>query len=247
MENTDFLRRAEDLADRCERASAVTSTAFLTPAEQYALRRAFARREIALAFFGGGEDCERQCAFFLPYYMRPEDFSGEEYLRCVAFQSFFGEASHRDYLGAALAQGIRGEWIGDIRVNGDRAWVFCLPTVESLLLSMERVGRYTVKTAACPLEEVPPEEARRESVTFTVQSLRLDAVTGGLFRLSRSRAAEQIRLGLVSLNYEPCLRVDAPVRQGDVISLRGKGKGTVAEIGGKSKKDRLFITAERRV
>ena len=60
-------------------------------------------------------------------------------------------------------------------------------------------------------------------------------------------AAEQIRLGLVSLNYAVCDKADAPVREGDVISLRGKGKGQVREIGGRSKKDRLFITAERRL
>ena len=246
MEN-ELIRRAEDLAARCERTGTVTNTAFLTPAEQYELRRAYANREDAPFFFGGGEECERQCAFFLPYYLEPETFDRGETLRCVAFQSYFGAPTHRDYLGAVLSQGIGREWIGDIRVQGDRAWIFCMKSVEPLLLDMDRVGRYTVKTAPCPLEEVPAEEVRRESVTFTVQSLRLDAVTGGMFKLSRSTAAEQIRLGLVSLNYSPCERVDAVVREGDVISLRGKGKGTVTEIGGKSKKDRLFVTAERRI
>ena len=247
MENNDFLRRAEDLAERCERTATVTATSFLTPAEQYALRRAFAARERTPLFYGGGEECERKCAFFLPFYMDADDFPGEEYLRCVAFRSFFGSPTHRDYLGAVLALGIRREWIGDIRVSADQAWIFCLPSVEPLLLDKDRVGRYTVKTEACPLSAVPAEEVRRETVTFTVQSLRLDAVTGGLFRLSRSHAAEQIRLGLVSLNYSTCLQVDAAVREGDVISLRGKGKGEVTEIGGRSRKDRLFITAQRRL
>ena len=118
---------------------------------------------------------------------------------------------------------------------------------ESLTIAMKDGDVITVKVTDCPLSQVPPEEARRETHTFTVASLRLDAVTGGLFRLSRTAAAEQIRLGLVQLNYEPCLRVDAEIREGDVISLRGKGKGTVTEIGGKSRKDRLFVTAERRI
>ena len=118
---------------------------------------------------------------------------------------------------------------------------------KTLLLSLDRVGRYTVRAEECPLSAVPPEEHKTESLTFTVQSLRLDAVTGGLFRLSRSSAAEKIRLGLVSLNYEVCERPDASVREGDVISLRGKGKGSVTDIGGRSKKDRLFVTCERRL
>lgn len=243
----ELLRRAEDLAERCERTSSVTSTAFLTPAEQFELRRAFAHRDDALWFFGGGGDCERQCAFFLPYYLSPGDMDAGEHIRCVEYRSFFGEPGHRDYLGSVLALGVRREWIGDIRIKKDKAWIFCLPTVEPLLLELERVGRYTVKALPCPLDRVPPEEVRRETLTFTVQSLRLDAVTGGLFRMSRSAAAEQIRLGLVSLNYSVCEKTDAPVREGDVISVRGKGKGTVTGIGGKSRKDRLFVTAEKRV
>ena len=35
--------------------------------------------------------------------------------------------------------------------------------------------------------------------------------------------------------------VDAGVNEGDLISVRGKGKAQVLEIGGKSKKDRLFL------
>lgn len=40
---------------------------------------------------------------------------------------------------------------------------------------------------------------------------------------------------------------DAAIRDGDVISVRGKGKGTVTDTGGRSRKDRIFVTAERRV
>ena len=246
-EQSDILRRAEDLARRCERSAVVTATAFLTPAEQYEIRRAFSDREVRVVWHGGGEECERRCAFFLPEYLSEETFSPEEHIRCVRFRSWFGQPTHRDYLGAVLAQGIGRERIGDIRIKGQDAWVFCLTAVEPLLLEMERAGRYTVKGEDCPLPEVPAEEIRRETISFTVQSLRLDAVTGGMFRMSRSSAAEQIRLGMVSLNYSVCQRVDAPVREGDVISLRGKGKGSVAEIGGRSKKDRLFVTAEKRL
>ena len=31
---------------------------------------------------------------------------------------------------------------------------------------------------------------------------------------------------------------------GDVISLRGKGKGSITALGGVSRKDRLFVSAE---
>ena len=78
--------------------------------------------------------------------------------------------------------------------------------------------------------------------TFSVKSPRLDAVCAGMFGLSRTAAAEAIAQGLVTLNYAECLKCDAQVRDGDVLSLRGKGKGIVLDAGGTlSRKGRLFV------
>ena len=230
METNDLIRRAEDLAARCERTSSVTATAFLTPAERMELQNTPSLRGMTVVYSGGGTECERTCAFFLPFYLTAEELDPSEYISAVHFRSFFGEPGHRDYLGALLALGVRREWVGDIRIRGAEAWVFCLPSVEEIALA-----------------DVPEEEVKTETVSFTVQSLRLDAVTAGLFHVSRTTAAELIRLGSVSLNYVPCLHTDAAIRDGDVISVCGKGKGTVTDTGGRSRKDRIFVTAERRV
>ena len=48
---------------------------------------------------------------------------------------------------------------------------------------------------------MPEPERKVRPVTFTVQSARLDAVVSGMFRLSRTSAAAQIRAGAVHLNY----------------------------------------------
>lgn len=245
MENQDFIKRITDLADRCERTGSVTYTGFLTPAEQYALKSIHIPAEVTLHLTGGGEGCERQIAFFLPWYLSGEDFDTTEYIRAVKITACFGEPGHRDYMGAALGLGIKREWIGDIRVMGEHCYIFCLPSVEPLLLDeLDKVGRYGVKTATLPLSHVPTPEKKVRTVTFTVKSLRLDAVTGAMFGLSRTAAADLIRMGAASLNYTECDKVDAPVKEGDVISLRGHGKGTLAAQGGKSRKDRIFLTAE---
>ena len=97
---------------------------------------------------------------------------------------------------------------------------------------------------AVALDELPAPERRTEERRFTVMSARLDAVCAGLFHLSRTECARQIGAGNVSLNYAECLKADAPVKEGDVLSLRGAGKGKVLEIGGSSRKGRVFVTAE---
>lgn len=209
METNDLIRRAEDLAARCERTSSVTATAFLTPAERMELQNAPSLRSVAVFYSGGGTECERTCAFFLPFYLTAEEFDTAEYISAVHFRSFFGEPGHRDYLGALLALGVRREWVGDIRVRGAEAWVFCLPSVVKTLAELDRAGRYTVRGEEIALADVPEEEVKTETMSFTVQSLRLDAVTAGLFRLSRTSAAELIRLGSVSrsIMYRACTRM----------------------------------------
>ena len=246
MENSEFIKRIEDLCDRCERQSVVTATGFLTPAEQYELTRWAERRtDGGLLLSGGSEGCERQRAFFLPFWLSPEDLDLTEYIRAVRVEAFFGEPGHRDYMGAALGLGIQREWLGDIRILGTTAYIFCLPSVEALLIDeLSKVGRIGVKTTVCPLSDVPVPERKVRRVTFTVKSLRLDAVASSMFGLSRTAAAELIRMGAASLNYVPCEKADAPVKEGDVISLRGRGKGILSSVGGRSKKDRLFLEAE---
>ena len=194
---------------------------------------------------GGQAGCERQAAFFLPEHMAAEDFDPAEHIRAVKLQAHFGAPGHRDYLGAALGLGITRESLGDIRIFDDVAYLFCLPTVEPLLLEeLKKVGRISVTPSPCPLAEVPAPLIQVKTLSFTVKSLRLDAILGGMFGLSRTAAAEQIRMGLASLNYAPCERTDAAVKEGDVISLRGRGKGCLKAVGGRSKKDRLFVEAE---
>lgn len=245
MENHELLRRAEDLAARCERSGSLTATGFLSPAERAQLYHwAKNRPEPRLLFFGGHPDCERTVAFFLPYYMEEEDFAPEEHLRAIGLTAHFGSPGHRDYMGALLGMGIGREWLGDIWVSGDTATVFCLPSVEKHLLGIDKVGRVSVSARPLPLAEVPAPERRVKELSFSVMSPRLDAVLAGMFQLSRSEAARQIGFGNVSVNYMQSDKTDLTVREGDVISLRGAGKGKITGTGGVSRKGRLFVYAE---
>ncbi len=246
MEQSDLFKRISDLALRCDRNGCVTNSAFLTPAECYLLEtRTLSSGDAKLYLTGGREECERKVAFFLPYYLEEADFDVEDLIKAVKIKSYFGKPGHRDYLGAILGLGIERDRIGDLLLFDDTAYVFCLSSVASvLLLELEKVGKISVKTEQIPLSEVPTPERKVKKITFTVKSLRLDAVTGDLFGVSRTTAAELIRLGAVTLNYTICEKVDAPVKAGDTLSVRGKGKGRIAQIGGRSRKDRLFVEAE---
>ena len=246
MEKSDFIKRIEDLSERSERNSELTCTAFLTPAEQYELAEWAAKNKDAAPYLSGGrDDAERKIAFFLPWYIQAEELEINKYITAIKIQSFFGEPGHRDYLGAILGLGINRDRIGDIIVIGSAAYVLCVPSVaKALLTQLEKVGRCGVKLSEIEIKSIPPVEKKTRKLNFTVKSLRLDAVTGDVFGISRTKAAEYIRYGAVSLNYSVCQQTDAEIKEGDVISLRGKGKACITSVGGRSKKDRLFIEAE---
>lgn len=246
MENDELLRRAEDLARRCEKSGDLTSTFFLTPAEQAAVRAwAVYGTDCQVIFSGGGPECERQAAFFIPYYLSIDAFKVEEHIRAVKIKAGFGQPEHRDYLGAVLGLGIRREWIGDIIVQEDTAYIFCLPTVENhLVSSLEKVGRYGVKTQSVPVCSVPLPAKQLKRVSFTVKSPRLDAVAAGMFGISRTEAARLIDAGAASVDYIQCLKGDTQLKEGAVISLRGFGKGTLTACGGTSRKGRTFVDCD---
>ena len=245
MEEHELLRRAEDLCERCGRSGSLCASHFLTPAERVRLERwAKTRPDCRLLFSGGHPDCERTVAFFLPDYLEPDWLDLNEHIKALELAAAFGSPGHRDYLGALLGMGIDREWLGDIWVKDNTAVVFCLPGVERHLLSIDKVGRCTVRTRSLLLEEVPAPERRVKEKSFSVQSLRLDAVVGGLFDLSRTEAARQIASGTVSVNYEVSLKTDSAIREGDILSLRGKGKGRITGFGGNSRKGRLFVYGE---
>ena len=244
MENSELLKRARDLAERCERSGTVCVSGFLSPAEQYELQTRLGYIPCGLVFHGGGDNCERAAAFFLPDYMTEEMLDLREYICAMKLKAYFGQPGHRDYMGALLGMGIGREWLGDIQVEGDTAYVFCMKSVLRHLLSIEKAGRYTVKASQVPLEEVPARKVETESLSFSVMSPRLDAVAAGLFHLSRTEAAKQIAAGNVSLNYGQCLKADCIVKEGDILSLKGKGKGSISGMGGTSRKGRLFVYGE---
>jgi RNA-binding protein YlmH len=244
MEKHELLKRGEDLARRCEQKNVLTHTGFLSPAERYALAHDPALRMCRMCFFGGTPEAERTMAFFLPDYLEEDDPAITGQLRCIRLTAAFGEPGHRDYMGAILGMGVGREWVGDILVRGDTAYVLCQPSVLRHLMGIDKVGHFAVRAEAVALDELPAPERRTEERRFTVMSARLDAVCAGLFHLSRTECARQIGAGNVSLNYAECLKADAPVKEGDVLSLRGAGKGKLLEIGGSSRKGRMFVTAE---
>lgn len=136
--------------------------------------------------------------------------------------------------------------IGDILVRDDGADIIIMDDIEDfLLLNYQKAGRTTLKLSSHPLSDLRIPEIRTAMISDTVASLRLDNIVSSVFKMSRSKAAEAIRTGLVFVNSSQAEKPDMKVEEGDKLVLRGKGKAYLREVGGQTRKDRTYIVAER--
>ena len=242
--------RIEDKIAQCRDGYYVTSTGLLDTHEQ-ALAIAASRHAagVRTLMYGGYDEAERRMLVCVPRDIPMDDEEAVEGLLRVLrvkLPTISRELSHRDYLGSLLGLGIDRRLTGDILVRPDGADIFIVPGIEEFLLKeLHRIGPVEVKTEADPVEELIVPEARVEFIKDSLSSVRLDSVVSSAFRISRGKAAEAVRKGLVSVDHAECIKPDAAVHEGASIVLKGKGKAVLEETGGESRKGRIRIVIKR--
>ncbi len=93
--------------------------------------------------------------------------------------------------------------------------------------------------APLPEKEGPPDRVRE--IAGTVAALRLDAVLALGFGLSRSRAVLLVKGGLVAVNGSPVETPSRRLKEGDRLSVEGRGSLEIAALTGESRKGRQRI------
>lgn len=151
------------------------------------------------------------------------------------------DLTHRDFLGAIMGAGITRESVGDIITDEKGAYVFLHKNIYSVLEnSFCEVGRYNAKLS---VSDESPEKSNdsAKSAKASVASLRLDVVLAAMLNLSRGKATELITQGLASVNHMQMQSLHYNVCEGDVFSIRGTGKFKLVNVGGTSRKNRIWI------
>lgn len=243
-----LMRHVEDLARAAEGRGIARYSGFLSDREQDLARAALNRADVPESdhhFEGGWPGAERKLLC-----LEPEGCYPASPLCCVKLtcRTLSGAAlpGHKDYLGSLMGLELRREALGDIVLPADTpgtAYVFALETAGELICrELLQVGRTEVTTTLLSLDEVPEfPQAERKTQTATVSSLRLDAVLAAMLHCSRGQACEWIAAGRVEINHLPAESAHAPVYEGDVFTVRGKGRFGLTVLPGKSKKDRSII------
>lgn len=219
-------KRFLDLADRSFRQGLFTFTGFLSPAEQDIIWKVSAESGVSVSLDGGTWQAERQMARF----GNPEELGYEEPFPitclCAAppVEKFAEPVTHRDFLGAVMNLGIDRSTVGDIFIDGKKAYIFCTQAIAPWLEdNLSQVGHTRVKCAEVDGVENLPERklAYREE---NVASLRCDGIIAAVWNLSRSQSLELFRQKKVFVNGRLTENNSSVLKPEDVLSARGFGK-----------------------
>lgn len=201
--------------------------------------------DVKYSIYGGYKNCERNLIYIYPYYVDERDLDIPIKALEVRGNFKFKEVSHRDYLGSILGLGIKREKIGDILIHEN----FCQIVVQRdicdfILLNFKKVGNNNVSINEIDILNLKDSASQHKEISFTASSLRLDCIISGIYNLSRQDSNKYILGEKVYVDFEPVNSISKNITNGNLISIRGKGRAVISEIGDLTKKGRIKVKAK---
>ena len=235
-------KRLHQQAERASRIDGPVTGRFLAMEERRLAEREARTSGVTVSFDGGWEAAERVQVCFHP--AADEPVFTAVWVE-IAWHAKFDHVEHSDLFGSLMALGMDRTLFGDLIVQeGGKAYLYCMPEAAMQLDgAWTQAGRAPIRVRT--MDEAPaitPPEGRLQR--DTVASLRLDSVLASGMRISRARAAEIIRQGLVSVDHQVEERVDRQLAEGQLLSVRHFGRIRLRQVDQPTRKDRLPVTLE---
>ncbi|QGU00058.1 Putative RNA-binding protein YlmH [Candidatus Syntrophocurvum alkaliphilum] len=241
MEEKILISRIQDLCKQASRGNVVVSD-FLDLRQQELASLVInyiKNTNFDYFFYGGFSEAERKRLIISPQWQENPD----NLIKCIEIKPIGknGYLEHRDYLGALLNLGIKREKLGDIVIQNGSAYLF----VDSLLVDYIIINLTKVKKLTVRLQQFFGEfeyiNPGKKYIKTTIPSLRLDAVVSAAFNMPRSDSSRLISGEYVKVNQKTIIKNSHIVNEKDLISVRGKGRVTVEELGGITRKNRHHV------
>lgn len=238
MDNKLFFARIEDAITISSRSQKQKFLGFYSCEEAVLAKRFLENKGYSFKVFGGYASAQRVMFGFFPEW-------AEDTLFPISALTFTFRKNdilrHRDILGSLMALGINRETVGDILIESGRAVVFVLNDVRDFIKSnVYKIGKVGVLVKEGFDFPLPKVEDLTEK-TDTIASERLDCIVSSMASVSRNCATELILSGFVSINSVICEKPTKTIFEGDIITVRGKGKFKILSLSGRTKKDRILL------
>lgn len=246
QEQQQLAKRFIELSNRSESRGIYLFTNFLTLAEQSILdeiKRSIGR----YSFFGGYPGAERQVVCFGDE--RELGYEPIFPICCVEISpknaKFADKLGHRDFLGSLMSLGFTRERLGDIVIDDNVAYLFCLESsAEYICQNLDSVKHTSLN---CRVLDELPEVMKKEpdESEINVASERIDAVIASVFNLSRSASQKLFLQKLVYVNSTECSSASMELKEGDLVSVRHSGRFIYGGVAKTTKKGRLRVVIKK--
>lgn len=238
-----LVSKAEDLFDLCDKYAQPRFSGFLDGAEQATIfDNVVFPCDYNVLFFGGFPDAEKKIMGVFPQWTEPD--TDEFPISCLKVEGgFTKKLTHRDYLGTIMSLGLTSQKLGDIVVSDGFAYVLLHSDMaEYVADNLHKIGNQGVTVTV--IEDLSQIQIERQYKTFgtVCASPRLDAVVAAAVNISRAQSATLINGGKIKVNHREITRTAEPVKEGDLLSIRGYGRFLVHSFDGTTRKNRMHIT-----
>lgn len=203
--------------------------------------------------FGGFEESERKMVFLFPdklmELLEPSlqnDKMIQERIKVISIilpKDLKEKYQHRDFLSGVMKLGIKREKIGDILVRNYGADIIVKEDMLSYLLSnLKELTRFQKsEIISKSISELEAVSIKMEMTTIIVTQLRLDTIISAILHISRTKANEIIEQERVLVNYETKTKNSIILKEGDLLTIRGKGKFKIGEIISQTSKGKIRV------
>lgn len=191
---------------------------------------------------GGNCYAERKIAVFSPLEVYYTFESPIVMLEIAPINSRYAESlSHRDFLGAILNLGIVRGKIGDIVLQNNFAYVYCIKEIASYIVDNLKKIKHTFVSVQISSKDCTQIAPTFKVIKNTVASVRLDSLIATAFGSSRSSIISYIEGEKVFVNGKLITSNGYVVKENDIVSVRGKGRFIFDRVIGTTKKGRNLI------
>lgn len=225
-EEYSFVEKVIDWADKVAKNHTPHLTDFIDPRQLEIIRDVVnSYLTLTMFFYGGYQDAERVRVLIVPDYLT---FNKDE-MGLVIFQLDIAknakEIQHPDILGALLNIGLKRSKFGDILITDKGKYIVVAKEVSDyILLQLTKISSVSVTLSIIDTNLSLSSSTQYTEKTITVSSLRVDSIISALYNISRVKASEMIKKGMLKINYRVVDSIDKKLELEDMLSLRGFGR-----------------------
>ena len=248
-----ILSKVMDKINFCETRNRIQVTDFLDLGQKQLICNFLNSQKVNnYIFYGGFEEAERVLVVFYPEKLEEliQNISFNEYIKVIRItlpNENKGKYTHQNYLGALMKLGLKREKIGDILVDENGADIIIKEDIlKFLVTNLPQLTRFQkAKIEEIKLEELRKAIIKKEKITITVSSMRIDNIVAELAKCSRNKANELLEQERVFVNYEVITKPTKQIKEEDKITIRGKGRFEIKQIVGNTRKGRIMVDVEK--